>query len=569
MSAAACLFRLRCTPVLQPRYLNSHTSSNARSTISKADVLRRNYATAAPSSSPSSAPVGEGLEPENDGASSYNRLNPSPDDYSLTPFTDRCTLSVHTGSGGHGCVSFLRDIFVPDGPANGGDGGSGGNVYIQAVRAESSLHRLARQGQVRAGRGANGQGRSKGGERGDDVIITVPVGTVVREISRFDPVEEEEAQRRQRRAEAGQGAEDPSPASGQRNKWLLYPGMLPKWFTSAYLPKVPKPRRSHLAATAPPAPISIDLDEPMEQPMLLAAGAMGGLGNPHFVSKQILRPKFATKGDGGMRLQLHLELKMLADVGLVGLPNAGKSTLLRALSNSRTRVGNWAFTTLQPNLGTVVLDNHKGRSFARSTYRSGEKRERFTVADIPGLIEGAHEDKGLGLGFLRHIERAAVLAFVIDLSAKDAVTALQGLWTEVSQYERIRDDEIAAETERRLADWRTGSSRSMGFIAGKGGDNEGPVVLDVEAGRELSPIALPPISAKPWFVVATKADLPDTRENFAKLQKYLKNVMDETEAHPASRLNAWRKRLTAVPVSGIKGEGVDKIPNVVIDLLQD
>ena len=151
---------------------------------------------------------------------------------------------------------------------------------------------------------------------------------------------------------------------------------------------------------------------------------------------------------------LELELKLLADVGLVGLPNAGKSTLLRALSNSRTRIGNWAFTTLQPSVGTVVLDNHKGRPTFRSFGKTGEPRTHFTIADIPGLIEDAHLDKGLGLGFLRHVERAAMLLFVIDLSAGDAVSALEALWKEVGEYETLRNREISAETETRMANER-------------------------------------------------------------------------------------------------------------------
>src|SRR5436190_11672803 len=178
----------------------------------------------------------------------------------------------------------------------------------------------------------------------------------------------------------------------------------------------------------PRAPIHLDISVHMDQPMLLAAGALGGLGNPHFVSRTNGRPKFATKGEGGLKLDLELELKLLADVGLVGLPNAGKSTLLRSITNSRARVGNWAFTTLSPNIGTVVTDSHSGRPLVQSA--SGRApRSNFTIADIPGLIEGAHLDKGLGLGFLRHVERARILAFVIDLSAGDAVQVLKGLWS--------------------------------------------------------------------------------------------------------------------------------------------
>jgi len=325
----------------------------------------------------------------------------------------------------------------------------------------------------------------------------------------------------------------------------------------------------------PQAPVYLDLDKPNDAPMLLAAGAMGGLGNPHFVTKSIPRPKFATKGDNGMKLEVQLELKLLADVGLVGLPNAGKSTLLRSISNSRTRVGNWAFTTLQPNIGTVVLDNHRGRPLviARDTK---EPRTNFTVADIPGLIENAHMDKGLGLGFLRHIERAGILAFVVDLSAGDAVTALQGLWNEVGQYELLRDREVNAETERRVEESRTGMATYTPLHTAispqlENDDSDDSfndsIVMNPSSSIKLPELRLPPISSKPWLVVATKADLPETRENFANLQAYLQSVAEGSTEHPSGKKNAWRKRLHAIPVSAVRGEGVERIPSIIVDLL--
>ncbi|KAJ9620117.1 GTPase of the mitochondrial inner membrane that associates with the large ribosomal subunit [Taxawa tesnikishii (nom. ined.)] len=512
-----------------------------------------------------------------------DHLNPSPDSYSTTPFTDHCTLRLHAGSGGHGCISFLREKYIPNGPANGGDGGTGGNVYIQAVRGETSLHKLARRGILAAGRGRNGQGKGKGGERGEDILIQVPVGTIVRETWRHDPAEEEELRRRRAKAvekNAVYGEEGDTPAPDQspefrRDKWLLYPGTLPSSFTSADFPALPKPRRNHLSMSQPEAPLRLDLDKPMESPMLLAAGAMGGMGNPHFVTKSVPRPKYATKGDSGMKLEIELELKLLADVGLVGLPNAGKSTLLRALSNSRARVGNWAFTTLQPNIGTVVLDDHKGRPRFDTSGRRREPRTNFSIADIPGLIEDAHLDKGLGLGFLRHIERAAVLAFVIDLNAGDAVAALQGLWKEVGEYEHLRDRELNAETERRIEEdastvaFQPFSSSPQEIEEDPFDEDVDPVLHDPTRGRVLPPLRMKPISSKPWFVVATKADLEGTRENFARLQLYLQRVEKGELSHPSGRKNAWRKTVSAVPVSAIRAEGVQSIPALVVDLLDD
>ncbi|KAH8730815.1 P-loop containing nucleoside triphosphate hydrolase protein [Phaeosphaeriaceae sp. PMI808] len=503
--------------------------------------------------------------------SQRSRLDPTADDYSLTPFVDRCILTVEAGAGGHGCVSFLREKYVEEGPANGGDGGSGGNIYIQAVRGETSLHKLARRRLVKAGRGRNGQGKVKGGERGADILITVPVGTIIRELQRYDPItimEKEhwqmERQREQGPSEEGEGDGD-GKGNYSKSRWLVFPGTIPSELNRMAFPKLPPPRRSHLAALEPESPMWLDLDKHMETPMLIAAGAMGGLGNPHFMTPYNSRPKMATRGHEALKISLQLELKILADLGLVGLPNAGKSTLLRALSNSRARVGNWAFTTLQPNVGTVVLDNHKGRPLVTSRRPNGELRDNFTIADVPGLIEDAHLDKGLGLGFLRHIERAAVLAFVIDLSAGDAIEALKLLWREVSEYEAMRGRELNAETERRMVTYRPANMSPLA--------SDAPDLVDSPS-LNPSPEPLPfltstPISSKPWFVVATKADLPNTEANYEALQRYLGDVTKGVQAHPSNRKHAWKRDIRAVPVSAIKAEGVEIIPQLVIDMLEE
>lgn len=479
---------------------------------------------------------------------SAEHLNPLPSSYSATAFTDRCTVALHAGNGGHGCVSFVREKYIAEGPPNGGDGGSGGGIYIQAVRGETSLHKLARKGIVKAGRGKNGQGKAQGGERGDDAVFTVPIGTIVREVWRHDPLEEEMKQTRALRKEAHLNGEDPDEVTGQmaRDRWILFPGSVKAYeLEDSQFGRRLKPRQSALVASQPQAPLRMDLDTPMERPMLLLAGAVGGLGNPRFVSRTMPRPKYATKGEGGVKVMLELELKMLADVGLVGLPNAGKSTLLRALSNSRTRIGNWAFTTLQPSIGTVILDDHKGRPALRAFDKGGEPRTSFTIADIPGLIEDAHLNKGLGLDFLKHVERAAMLAFVIDLSAGDAIVALQALWKEVGEYETLRTKQVNAETENRIMQDRL----------------EGGFYGDL-------PTTAPPISSKPWFVVGTKADLPETRDNFAKLKTYIDTLREGKLEHPSGRDNAWRKGVVAVPISAINAEGVQRIPLLVVDLLK-
>lgn len=550
-------------------------------------------------------------------------MNPSPDDYASPSFADKANLTLYAGRGGNGCVSFLREAFLPDGPPNGGDGGMGGNVYIQAAHGETSLHKLARRRFIRAGRGKHGQGSAKGGARGEDVTITVPVGTIVRELERQDPAAEEamtiraymalqkqkrkeqtllEEEKRRNPVEEQEDGEEFMDRKGRpklspqeqdddtelelddpsRQKWLLYPGMSKSEMKSTSFPRLP---RRHPLLQQPPSPIYLDLSRPTPRPILLAAGGIGGLGNPHFTSREHPKPIFATKGEEAVSMKVTLELKLLADVGLVGLPNAGKSTLLRAMTNSRTRVGSWAFTTLQPNIGTVVLDKYSGqpsiirRSITRrnckptspgTTYDDSSEthvdpRTRFTVADIPGLIEGAHLDRGLGIAFLRHVERAGVLAFVIDLSAGNAVAALNALWREVGLYAQMRDEE---ERDRELEahiEWDTAvdspTRRSINLTNAEYASPAAFAEKDAQSGLH--------IAGKPWFVVATKADLPETQANFTELKTYLDGITNGEVKHPSGVEGAWTQKCTAIPVSAIHGQGVDRIVHWTVGLLDE
>lgn len=531
-----------------------------------------------------------------------SRLNPAPDDYASPSFSDKAYLTLYAGHGGNGCISFLREAYLEEGPPNGGDGGHGGNVYIQAAHGETSLHKLARKRFIRAGRGKHGQGSAKSGTRGEDIIITVPVGTVVRELERQDPAADEEmdmrlwrAQQKQKRKEERLAAlerkqrqeedeeayeeeeeeveeemeeEEEEDQDPERRKWLLYPGLSKTDVKNTVFPRLSK--RTRLLKQPPPT-IHLDLSRPTPKPILLATGGIGGLGNPHFTSRAHPRPMFATKGEDSVTMKIELELKLLADVGLVGLPNAGKSTLLRAITNSRTRVGNWAFTTLQPNIGTVVLDKYSGRPTIKSYRRypaqlglpeavENEPRTRFTIADIPGLIEGAHLDRGLGIAFLRHVERAGVLAFVIDLSASNAVEALNSLWREVGLYAEMRDEEEADRAIESHIDWDVTT------------DLDGPMNFSPEfqASRQDSKSKQGlQIAGKPWFVVATKADLPETQENFKGLKQYLDNITKGEQPHPSGVKDAWTKDCTVIPVSAINGQGVDRIVHWTVGLLDE
>lgn len=548
-------------PFLYPCLVSTPLRPGASSILSSLSRCPRRRHSTEPASQPQST---------TDTSSQSSHLNPPPTDYGRTIFADKATLTLAAGSGGHGCISFLREKFLEFGPANGGDGGSGGSIYIQAVRGETSLHKLARRSNLRAGRGKNGQGKSKGGVRGEDVLVQVPVGTVIREVSRHDPIaEEEEARRLEDGSE--EFAEGETKGTWRRDKWVLYPTSISSEYATAEFPPLPRPRKSNLAMAQPEPPIALDLSEPMERPMLLAAGAVGGLGNPHFMTSTNRRPKFATKGEEGMSVTLEMELKLLADVGFVGMPNAGKSTLLRALSRSRARVGDWAFTTLQPNIGTMVLDDSRGRAQVQANRASGEPRAQISIADIPGLIPDAHLDKGLGLGFLRHVERAQVLAFVVDLSDGDAVEALNILWRELGEFETLKGMETNIQTESRIVQWKAFGKSSSSASARDGtlARNDENIIIEPSRSKSLPALPMAPISSKPWFVVATKADVEGTQANFAKLQAYLAALASGTVDHPSKRKNAWKGRLAAFPVCAIQGEGVERIPEWTVGLLDD
>ena len=268
-------------------------------------------------------------------------------------FVDQARIFVKAGSGGDGVCRFRREKFVPRGGPDGGDGGNGGHVVLMASTRVSTLLDFRYQRHYEAQSGQAGQGSNKYGAAGQDVIIPVPIGTIVKDEATQDTI-------------------------------------------------------GDLTSDA--------------QTVVIAKGGRGGRGNSHFATPTNRTPQQFEVGTPGEERWLVLELKLLADVGLVGFPNAGKSTLISSISAARPEIASYPFTTLRPHLGVV----------------RGEGDRTFVVADIPGLIEGAHEGKGLGFQFLRHIQRTAFLLFLIDISewiSDDPVSSLLTLRKELESYD--------------------------------------------------------------------------------------------------------------------------------------
>lgn len=296
-------------------------------------------------------------------------------------FVDYATITARSGSGGNGCVSFRREKYVPNGGPDGGDGGRGGDVICIADPGLATLLDFRYKHIFSAETGADGQGRRRSGKSGADIIIRVPVGTMIREPGEFGRV-------------------------------------------------------------------IADMSTPNEKKTLIKGGR-GGRGNQHFATAARQAPRYAEPGKPSNERKLVLELKLIADVGLVGLPNAGKSTLLSVATNATPKIADYHFTTLTPNLGVVRRDS--GRD--------------FVVADIPGLIEGASQGAGLGHDFLRHVERTKVLVYVIDsagIEGIDPLDAVALLDTELKAY-----SEKLAERPRLIAANKidlTGADENVGRL---------------------------------------------------------------------------------------------------------
>jgi len=276
-------------------------------------------------------------------------------------FIDEAKIRVKAGDGGNGCVAFRREKYVPRGGPSGGDGGRGGSVYLEANPNDNTLLRYRYNREFKADRGRHGEGSNCTGVSGDDMVLKVPVGTLV-----FD----------------------------SDNSELL-----------------------------------ADLKKPGQR-VLVAQGGKGGRGNQHFAKPWHQAPREKEEGEAGEERHLRLELKLLADVGLVGFPNAGKSTLISVISAARPKIANYPFTTLEPNLGVVNADGGTGG-------HGTELGRTFVVADLPGLIEGASHGAGLGIRFLRHVERTRLLVHLIDTSdtaEMDPVKAFEVIEGELAAF---------------------------------------------------------------------------------------------------------------------------------------
>ncbi|MCP4875850.1 MAG: GTPase ObgE [Gammaproteobacteria bacterium] len=269
-------------------------------------------------------------------------------------FIDEANIYVKAGNGGNGIVSFRREKYIPMGGPDGGDGGDGGSVYVIGSTDLNTLSDFRHTRRFVARRGANGQGKNCTGAKGEDVIIEVPLGTMITTVDQGELI--------------------------------------------------------------------ADVSSP-EEPLLIARGGFHGLGNVRYKSSTNRAPRQCTKGSAGEQFDLKLELKVIADVGLLGMPNAGKSTFIRSVSAAKPKVADYPFTTLHPNLGVVSVGTHRS----------------FVIADIPGLIEGAADGVGLGIQFLKHLQRTRLLLHIIDVlpdeSMDTAVDSARKILRELHRYD--------------------------------------------------------------------------------------------------------------------------------------
>ena len=348
-------------------------------------------------------------------------------------FIDHIRIFATAGDGGNGCVSFRRESFVPKGGPDGGDGGGGGSIILEADVHSDNLTQFFYEPNVKAKNGQQGGGRQCSGKTAPDKIVKVPVGTIVYRLPGEEP----------------EDVLDPSIAYGTDSTFIDFS-------KSPASEKYESPMSGKSVVINPDElEMVVDLTEP-GQCFVLCKGGTGGIGNVHFKSSRNRVPTQFTEGEEGERGYFYLELRKIADAGLVGYPNAGKSTLLTRVSHAHPKVAPYPFTTLTPHIGVVELPGYR----------------RITIADIPGLIEGAHENVGLGHDFLRHIVRCKLLVFVLDMAGsegREPLADLQTLRKELDLYD-------------------------------------------------------PKLSERAWLVVANKMDLPEAKEKLKAFKRRYKKV---------------------------------------------
>jgi GTPase len=313
-------------------------------------------------------------------------------------FIDEIKVYARAGHGGKGCVAFHREAFVPKGGPSGGNGGRGGDVILEADHDLNNLIAQFYSPRLIAPSGEPGMGKGMDGHAGKDLIVKVPPGTLVWRLSTPKPPEDPEPDPDAEEAEVPPHSF--KIATGQRLRIRQAGGVKAVEINlNASGPEMSE------ESTAPPAEgeLLADLTE-HGQRFILCKGGRGGQGNRNFATSVRQTPRFAQPGEAGDEGEFRLELRIMADVGLVGFPNAGKSTLLKAISHARPKIAPYPFTTLHPQIGIVEYSDY----------------HRLTVCDVPGLIEGAHRNVGLGHAFLRHIQRCKILVLLVDMAGTDA-----------------------------------------------------------------------------------------------------------------------------------------------------
>lgn len=449
-------------------------------------------------------------------------------------FVDTLVVEVQAGHGGDGCVAFHREKYVQLGPAAGGHGGTGGHVY---VRCDPSIHSLARvPKRVVAQNGTHGEGDWLHGKGGRSATIHVPVGTTVRSLgwtmnerlAQAQPYLAHIKSARARKSVVIDPTTTPELAHARSCVWRHFPRFEDDNYERAHFAaaetKLAQELRAHrtMVRHLPASQQSVasqsrwtacdprdgmqstqdggwslDLLEPTppsDPGVLLARGGAGGFGNPHFLLERYHAPKIATRGMPGESLLLALEYKQPSDMGLVGLPNAGKSTLLRCLSRADAEVGSYSFTTLRPNLGVMRLDAD-GHLLTEQSLQP--ESQRLVVADMPGLIEDASRDRGLGHDFLRHMERCSTLVAVVDIGPMNPRPGMDLviLRRELEAYRAGLSDRLALVVANKADLLGEGSS------AARSEAQEKLTKLRYDVDALFSPRAVPvvPISAK-WHL---------------------------------------------------------------------